>query len=306
MITTMRGCVAYNDLWPWPISSRSFCLDLENRVLSVASTVLDGFFPYLVQMITSMRRCVACDDPWPWPTSSRSFSLDLENRVLSVASTVLDGFFPYLVQMITSMRRCVACDDLWPWPISSRSFDLDFENRVCSVTFSVLDLLFFWLGIQYVSKVWVIMRRRGVSSERRRSSCSSSYWVINRISGPAIMLYHGLPKWKNVLIHWGWNKMATIFPNNIFKCILLNENVWISLKISLPFAPKILINNISALVQIMAWHWPRYKPVSEPMMVNLLTHICLTWLQWVNNRNLWEFPWISIWINRVELLAGNN
>ena len=127
-------------------------------------------------MITTMRGCVAYNDLWPWPISSRSFCLDLENRVLSVASTVLDGFFPYLVQMITSMRRCVACDDLWPWPISSRSFDLDFENRVCSVTFSVLDRLFFWLGIQYVSKVWVIMRRRGVSSERRRSSCSSWHW----------------------------------------------------------------------------------------------------------------------------------
>ena len=172
MITSMRRCVAHDDLWPWPISSRSFGLDLENRVLSVASTVLDGFFPYLVQMITSMRRCVACDDLWPWPISSRSFGVDLENRVLSVASTVLDGFFPYLVQMITSMRRCVACNDLWPWPISSRSFDLDFENRVCSVTFSVLDRLFFstWDPI-----VWVIMRRRGVSSERRRSSCSSLF-----------------------------------------------------------------------------------------------------------------------------------
>ena len=95
IITSMRGCVAYNDLWPWPLSSRSFGLDLENRVLSVASTVIDGFFPYLVQMITSMRRCVACDDLWPWPISSRSFGLDLENRVLSVASTVLDRFFPY-------------------------------------------------------------------------------------------------------------------------------------------------------------------------------------------------------------------
>ena len=93
--------------------------------------------------------------------------------VSSVASTVLDGFFPYLVQMISSMRRCVACDDLWPWPISSRSFDFDFENRVRSVTFSVLDRLFFWLGIQYDSIMWVIMRRRGVSWERRRSSYSS-------------------------------------------------------------------------------------------------------------------------------------
>ena len=145
MITSMRECVAYNDLWPWPISSRSFGLGLENRVRSVASTVLDGFFPYLIQMITSMRRCVACDDLWPWPISSRSFDLDFENCVRSVASTVLDGFFPYLVQMITSMRRCVACDDLWPWLISSRSFDLDFENRVRSVTFSVLDRLFPYL-----------------------------------------------------------------------------------------------------------------------------------------------------------------
>ena len=111
---SMRECVACNDLWPWPISSRSFGLGLENRVRSVASTVLDGFFPYLVQMITSMTRCVACDDLWPWPISSKSFDLYFENRVRSVAFTVLDRFFPYLVQM----RRCVTCDDLWPWLIS--------------------------------------------------------------------------------------------------------------------------------------------------------------------------------------------
>ena len=46
--------------WPWPISSRSFGLDLENRVRSVASTVLDRFFLYLAQMITIIRWCVAC------------------------------------------------------------------------------------------------------------------------------------------------------------------------------------------------------------------------------------------------------
>ena len=104
MITSMRGCVAYNDLWPWPISSRPFGLGLENRVRSVASTVPDGFFPYLVQMFTSMRRCVACDDPWSWPISSRSFDLDLENRVCSVTFSVLDRLFPYLPQIITTIR----------------------------------------------------------------------------------------------------------------------------------------------------------------------------------------------------------
>ena len=60
MINSMRGCVACDDLWPWPISSRSFGLDLENRVRSVASTILDGFFCYLAQMITINRGCVAC------------------------------------------------------------------------------------------------------------------------------------------------------------------------------------------------------------------------------------------------------
>ena len=108
MITSIRGCFACNDLWPWPISSRSFGLGLENRVRSVASTVLDGCFPYLVQMITSMRGCVACDNPWPWPISWRSFGLNLENHVRSVTFSVLDLLFPYLPQIITTIG-CVAC-----------------------------------------------------------------------------------------------------------------------------------------------------------------------------------------------------
>ena len=111
MITSIRGCVAYNDLdlWPWSISSRSFGHELENRVGSVASTVHDGLFSYLVQMITIMRTCVACDDLWLWPIFSMSFDLDFENRVRTVASTVLDGFFLYLAQIITIIRWCVAC-----------------------------------------------------------------------------------------------------------------------------------------------------------------------------------------------------
>ena len=133
MITSMRGWVAYNDLWPWPISSRSFGLCLENCVHSVASTVLDGFFPYLIQLITSMRRCVACDDLWPWPISSRSFGLDLENRVRSVASTVRNGFFLYLAQMITIIRGCVACYvffRIWKFEFFGKFFGLDLEKKI--------------------------------------------------------------------------------------------------------------------------------------------------------------------------------
>ena len=71
------------------------------------------------------------------------------------------------------------------------------------------------------------------------------------------------------------------FPDDVFKCIFLNENVWISIKISLKFVPLGPINNIPALVQIMVWHWPGAKPLSEPMMINLLTHICVIQPQWV-------------------------
>ena len=53
----------------------------------------------------------------------------------------------------------------------------------------------------------------------------------------------------------------------IFQYIFLNENVWISIKISLKFVPNSPINNIATLVQIMAQRRPGAEPLSEPMMV---------------------------------------
>ena len=72
------------------------------------------------------------------------------------------------------------------------------------------------------------------------------------------------------------------FADDTFKRIFLNENVRISIKISLKFVTKGPINNIPALVQIMAWRRPGDKPVSEPRMVRLPTHICVARPQWVN------------------------
>ena len=72
------------------------------------------------------------------------------------------------------------------------------------------------------------------------------------------------------------------FADDIFKRIFFNEKGWISIKISLKFVPKAPINNIPALVQIMAWRRVGDKPLSEPMMVRSPTHICVTRPQWVN------------------------
>ena len=65
------------------------------------------------------------------------------------------------------------------------------------------------------------------------------------------------------------------FADDNFNRIFVNENVRISIKFSLKFVPKDPINNIPTLVQVMACRRPGDKPLSEPMMVRLLTHICV-------------------------------
>ena len=101
------------------------------------------------------------------------------------------------------------------------------------------------------------------------------------------------------------------FADDIFKCIFLNENAWISLEISLKFVRKVQIDNIPALVQIMAWRRPGDKPLSEPMMVSLLTHICVTRPQWVKLQYIFTFKTLYfiqvkntdiIWLSQINLL----
>ena len=48
--------------------------------------------------------------------------------------------------------------------------------------------------------------------------------------------------------------MADNLADDIFNRILLNENVWISIKISLKFVPNGPIDNKPVLVKLMAWH----------------------------------------------------
>ena len=86
---------------------------------------------------------------------------------------------------------------------------------------------------------------------------------------------------QNSLTHSGRDKMAVIFQTTFSNALFLNENEWISIKISLKFVPKGQINNIPSWFQIMAWRRPGDKPLSEAMMVSLLAHICVTRSQWI-------------------------
>ena len=106
-------------------------------------------------------------------------------------------------------------------------------------------------------------------------SCKRHFSIINEIlrhiSAP--MEGHD-PKRVAFIIHMVWliitlkpRQNCHHFADDIFKCIFLNDSLWISLKISLMCVPKVRINNISGLVKVMAWRRSSDKPLSEPMMV---------------------------------------
>ena len=88
----------------------------------------------------------------------------------------------------------------------------------------------------------------------------------------------------------------------------LNENVWILIRISLKFVCKGPVNNIPALVQIMARRRRGNKPLSEPMMVRLPMHICVTRPQWLKIIQHWKskMPLLNVTYIYIYIVIGTN
>ena len=68
------------------------------------------------------------------------------------------------------------------------------------------------------------------------------------------------------ITHLPLDKMADILADDNFKCIFLNENDRILIRISLKFVSRSPIDNKTALVQVMAWRQISDKPLPEPML----------------------------------------
>ena len=85
-------------------------------------------------------------------------------------------------------------------------------------------------------------------------------------------------------------------------------------EISLTFVPEGPLN-IPALIQIMVWRCPGDKPLSEAVMVSLLTYICVTRPQWIKckthicvgwlGRN-WSMWWPLAWFSAKPLPKQRN
>ena len=156
-----------------------------------------------------------------------------------------------------------------------------------------------WISSWHISWIPQNNARLKLSCKVGESNCNP-YWHITLATS------HGRNYVLNTLMP---RQNGRHFADDIFKCIFLNENVWISIKISLKFVPKGPINNIPALVQIMAWRRPGDKPLSEAMMVNLPTHICVFRPQWVNEHQgstlrivrLSNPTWFTHWTSSISI-----
>ena len=72
------------------------------------------------------------------------------------------------------------------------------------------------------------------------------------------------------LTYWGPDKMGDILQMTFSSRFSWTKNVWILIKISLKFVPNGPIGIMPALVQIMAWRLTGDKPLSEPMMTDVV------------------------------------
>ena len=63
------------------------------------------------------------------------------------------------------------------------------------------------------------------------------------------------------------------------------ENIWISQRFYWSLFLMLEITIFQQFVRLMIWCRPVDKPLCEPMMVNLLTHICVTRHQWLKSSN---------------------
>ena len=116
----------------------------------------------------------------------------------------------------------------------------------------VLCFPLFWFDIWYHcimkwKSCWFSWRMRQLTRQMIGSDNAMSLFGTKPLSEP-VMGYYQLKL--NTL---GPRQNGRRFADGTFKHIFLNENVRISIKISLKFVPKGPINNNPALVQIMAW-----------------------------------------------------
>ena len=146
------------------------------------------------------------------------------------------------------------------------------------------------LNSKYLITFLTSQTRFWISIDMKSYKMLSVILAISK-NGCDIMWYNILPWCPYQINTLRPRQNGRYFADDTFKRIFLKENIRISTKLSLNFLPKSPVDNIPSLFQIMAWRRPGDKPLSEAMMVSLLTHMCNARPQWVN------------WLHRKHILC---
>ena len=88
------------------------------------------------------------------------------------------------------------------------------------------------------------------------------------------------------LTHWGRDKMTAVSQTTLSNAFSWMKMLAFRLRFHWSLFQRFQINDIPSWVQIMAWRRSGDKPLSEPMMVSLSTHICITRPQRVNKKKM--------------------
>ena len=176
MITNTRGCVTCNDLWPWPISSRSFSHNFAIKLLkygtpcpvcSRACTDLDESFPYFAQVITNMRGCVACNNIWAWPITSGP-NLTFIFKVIKLWHCLFYGLYSHVAQIQPMKGRCVTHSFLVNrskvrvtqvvriFAVRSGAILVDYWYKISS-SYRLFTLPSVFTVIQYIYNWWILI-----------------------------------------------------------------------------------------------------------------------------------------------------
>ena len=151
---------------------------------------------------------------------------------------------PAIVSRGTSMFTCgTRWPTRWPWvgPLFRPAID---HSR--------------WVGTQATKRVtWTARILRTAGAHPVKFGVFVSWWWL--IMGVlSILTFNSYSTWQD----------GHQFTDDVSRCIFMNETFCILNRLSLKFVPEGLINNIPALVQIMASGWRRSgdKPSSQPML----------------------------------------
>ena len=125
---------------------------------------------------------------------------------------------------------------------------------------------------------WFFVNFVGItkSNKLKISSIASSFYLLmtkTRMTPGHLLI---LRKHRMDWTHWGRERNGRHFPDDFWNAFFVNENISISITISLKYISKGSINNILALFLIMAWRRSGDKPLSEPTMASFLTHISVS------------------------------